>query len=448
MNKPPETAATPRTEPIQSATFTPAVNAEIRRAAATGIYDIRGGGAKRAVPHFDDLLFLGASVSRYPLEGYRETCDTSVTLGTRYAQNPIKLDIPITIAGMSFGALSGPAKEALGRGATAAGTSTTTGDGGMTAEERGHSDKLVYQYLPSRYGMNPDDLRKADAIEMVVGQGAKPGGGGMLLGQKISDRVADMRNLPKGIYQRSACRHPDWTGPDDLEIKLTELREITQWKIPIYVKIGATRPYFDTTLAVKAGADVVVIDGMQGGTAATQDVFIEHVGLPTLACIRPAVKALQDLGMHRKVQLVVSGGIRNGADVAKAMALGADAVSIGTAALIALGDNDPKWEAEYQALGTTAGAYDDWHEGNDPAGITTQDPELMARLDPIEAGRRLKNYLKVLTLEAQTIARACGKNNLRNLEPEDLCALTIEAAAMAGVPLAGTSWIPGAEAPF
>ncbi len=448
MNKPPETAATPRTEPIQSATFTPAVNAEIRRAAATGIYDIRGGGAKRAVPHFDDLLFLGASVSRYPLEGYRETCDTSVTLGTRYAQNPIKLDIPITIAGMSFGALSGPAKEALGRGATAAGTSTTTGDGGMTAEERGHSDKLVYQYLPSRYGMNPDDLRKADAIEMVVGQGAKPGGGGMLLGQKISDRVADMRNLPKGIDQRSACRHPDWTGPDDLEIKLTELREITQWKIPIYVKIGATRPYFDTTLAVKAGADVVVIDGMQGGTAATQDVFIEHVGLPTLACIRPAVKALQDLGMYRKVQLVVSGGIRNGADVAKAMALGADAVSIGTAALIALGDNDPKWEAEYQALGTTAGAYDDWHEGNDPAGITTQDPELMARLDPIEAGRRLKNYLKVLTLEAQTIARACGKNNLRNLEPEDLCALTIEAAAMAGVPLAGTSWIPGAEAPF
>ena len=127
---------------------------------------------------------------------------------------------------------------------------------------------------------------------------------------------------------------------------------------------------------MKAGADVVVVDGMQGGTAATQEVFIEHVGLPTLACIRPAVQALQELGMHRKVQLIVSGGIRNGADVAKALALGADAVSIGTAALIALGDNDPRWEAEYQALGTTAGAYDDWHEGRDPAGITTQDPEL------------------------------------------------------------------------
>jgi len=433
----------PRTRPIQSATFTQDINAEIRRAAATGIYDIRGGGAKRKVPHFDDLLFLGASMSRYPLEGYRERCDTNVTLGTRFAENPIELDIPITIAGMSFGALSGPAKEALGRGATLAGTSTTTGDGGMTPEERGHSRKLVYQYLPSRYGMNPDDLRKADAIEVVVGQGAKPGGGGMLLGQKITDRVAEMRNLPKGIDQRSACRHPDWTGPDDLEIKILELREITGWRVPIYIKVGGARPYYDTALAVKAGADVVVLDGMQGGTAATQDVFIEHVGQPTLACIRQAVKALQDLGVHREVQLVVSGGIRTGADVAKALALGADATAIGSAALIALGDNDPKWEADYQKLGTTAGAYDDWHEGQDPAGITTQDPELQARLDPIEGGRRLKNYLAVMTLEAQTLARACGKSHVLNLEPEDLCALTLEAAAMAQVPLAGTDWWPG-----
>jgi methylamine---glutamate N-methyltransferase subunit C len=433
----------PHTPPKQSWTFSNDVNAEIRRAAATGIYDIRGGGSKRRLPHFDDLLFLGASISRYPLEGYREKCATDVWLGTRHAKNPIHLEIPVTIAGMSFGALSGPAKEALGRGATLAGTSTTTGDGGMTEEERGHSKTLVYQYLPSRYGMNPDDLRRADAIEIVVGQGAKPGGGGMLLGQKISDRVAMMRNLPKGIDQRSACRHPDWTGPDDLEIKIMEIREITDWEKPIYVKIGGARPYYDTALAVKAGADVVVLDGMQGGTAATQDVFIENVGMPILACIPQAVKALQDLGMHREVQLIVSGGIRTGADVAKALALGADAVSIGTAALIALGDNDPIYEAEYNKLGTTAGAYDDWHEGKDPAGITTQDPELYNRFDPVLGGRRLKNYLKVLTLEAQTIARACGKNHLHNLEPEDLCALTVEAAAMAGVPIAGTDWIPG-----
>jgi len=382
-------------------------------------------------------------MSRYPLEGYREKCDTEVVLGTRYAKKPMVIDTPVTIAGMSFGALSAQAKEALGRGASEVGTSTTTGDGGMTAEERGQSSKLVYQYLPSRYGMNPDDLRKADAIEVVLGQGAKPGGGGMLLGQKISDRVAHMRTLPKGIDQRSACRHPDWTGPDDLAIKIAELREITDWQVPIFIKIGATRTYYDVKLAVKAGADVVVLDGMQGGTAATQDVFIEHVGIPTLAAIPQATQALQEMGVHREVQLIVSGGIRNGADVAKAIALGADAVAIGTAALIALGDNHPRFEEEYRKLGSASGYYDDFQEGKCPAGISTQDPELSQRLDPVEGGRRLANYLRVLTLEAQTLARACGKSHLHNLEPEDLVALNIEAAAMARVPLAGTTWVPG-----
>jgi glutamate synthase domain-containing protein 2 len=345
---------------------------------------------------------------------------------------------------MSFGSLSAQAKEALGRGASAMGTSTTTGDGGMTAEERGHSTRLVYQYLPSRYGMNPDDLRRADAIEVVVGQGAKPGGGGMLMGQKINERVAGMRTLPEGIDQRSACRHPDWTGPDDLAIKIIELREITDWQVPIYIKVGAARPYYDTALSVKAGADAVIVDGMQGGTAATQDVFIEHVGIPTIAAIPEAVRALRDLGVHRgSVKLIAAGGMRSGADVAKALALGADAISIGTAALIAIGDNDPAYADEYAELGSAPGYWEDFQAGTDPAGITTQEPELAARLDPEIAGRRLANYLQVLTQETQTIARACGKSHVHNLEPEDLAALTVEAAAMAKVPLAGTTWIPG-----
>ncbi|MGR8946641.1 MAG: FMN-binding glutamate synthase family protein, partial [Gammaproteobacteria bacterium] len=417
----------------------------IQRAAREGIYDIRGWGSKRDLPHFDDLLFLGASMSRYPLEGYRERCATNVTLGTRFAKKPIQLETPITIAGMSFGALSAQAKEALGRGASAVGTSTTTGDGGMTPEERESSKTLVYQLLPSRYGMNPDDLRKADAIEVVLGQGAKPGGGGMLLGVKMNERVAEMRDLPAGIDQRSACRHPDWTGPDDLEIKLKELREITDWEKPIYIKIGASRTYYDTMLAVKSGADVIVLDGMQGGTGATQDVFIEHVGIPTLPAVRQAVEALVELDMHRKVQLVVSGGIRSGADVAKALAMGADAVSIGTAALIALGDNSPEFDADYEKLGSKAGFFDDYQAGVCPAGISTQDETLAARLDPVLGGQRLANYINTLTIEAQIIARACGKSHLLNLEPEDLCATTVEAAAMAGVPLAGTNWIPGSK---
>ena len=315
----------------------------------------------------------------------------------------------------------------------------------MTPEERGQSQILVYQYLPSRYGMNPDDLRKADAIEIVIGQGAKPGGGGMLLGQKISDRVAEMRTLPKGIDQRSACRHPDWTGADDLEIKIDELREITDWEKPIYHQ-GRRRAALLRRRARGEGRRrcrrARRHAGRHGGDAGSVHRARRH-----------ADARLHPPGRRRRC--------RTSACTARC--------SSSSRAAFATAPMSPRrwrsvptrcrsarrrwwrsvtttrsWEAEYQKLGTTAGAYDDWHEGKDPAGITTQTSELTRRLDPVLAGRRLANYLKVMTLEAQTIARACGKNHLHNLEPEDLAALTIEAAAMARVPLAGTKWIPGA----
>lgn len=436
----------------ESATFDRTIIDYIQRASATGLYEIRGLGAKRKVPHFDDLLFLSGSMTRYALEGYRERCSTKTVLGTRYAKKPIELDMPITIAGMSFGSLSANVKEALGRAATECGTSTTTGDGGMTPEERESSKTLVYQCLPSRYGFNPDDLRKANAIEVVVGQGAKPGGGGMLLGQKVNKRVAGMRTLPEGVDQRSACRHPDWTGPDDLTIKIRELREITDWQVPIYVKVGATRTFHDVKLCVHSGADVVVVDGMQGGTAATQTVFIEHIGIPTLAAVRQAVDALEDMNMKGQVQLIVSGGIRTGADAAKALAMGADAVSIGQGILFALGCNNDTYiqkgqhldaTQDYEALGTAPGYCHHCHTGRCPVGITTQDEVLEKRLTPTVGAKHVKNYLKTMNMELTTIARACGKSDVHHLEREDLVALTVEAAAMAHVPLAGTNWIPG-----
>ena len=436
----------------ESTTFDRRTIDYIQKAAAHGLYEIRGLGAKRALPHFDDLLFLAGSLSRYPLEGYREKCVTKTVLGTRYAKKPIELAIPITIAGMSFGALSANVKESLGRAATELGTTTTTGDGGMTPEERNSSKTLVYQCLPSRYGFNPNDLRRADAIEVVIGQGAKPGGGGMLLGQKVNPRVAKMRTLPQGVDQRSACRHPDWTGPDDLAIKIQELREITDWEKPIYVKVGATRVFNDVKLAVHAGADVVVVDGMQGGTAATQTCYIEHIGIPTLAAVRQAVDALEDLNMKGQVQLIVSGGIRSGADVAKALALGADAVAISQGILVALGCNAETYVQDgvhhsalegYEALGTAPGFCHHCHTGKCPVGVTTQDPVLEQRLQPDVGSKRVRNYLKTLNMELTTIARACGKQNVHHLEREDLVALTLEAAAMARVPLAGTDWIPG-----
>ena len=426
----------------------------IHRAAQKGLYDIRGLGAKRKVPGFDDLVFLTASSSRYPLEGYREKCLTQTLLGTRHAKKPVSLKIPITIAGMSFGSLSANVKESIGRAATKIGTSTTTGDGGMTPEERTSSKTLVYQCLPSRYGFNPDDMRQADAIEIVLGQGAKPGGGGMLLGLKVSPRVAKMRTLPEGIDQRSACRHPDWVGPDDLTIKINELREITDWQIPIYVKLGATRVNDDVKLAVKAGADVIVLDGMQGGTAATQQVFIEHAGIPTLPALRQAIEALDEMDVLGEIQLIISGGIRTGADVAKALAMGADAVSIGQAVLMALGCNSKSYfdgqqtinvEEEYQKLGTAPGYCHHCETGLCPVGVTTQLPDLEKRLQPDWGERRLTNYLQTLNMELTTLARACGKSNVHHLEREDLVALTVESAAMAKVPLAGTDWIPGAK---
>src|SRR6202789_3604940 len=390
-----------------NASFPPEVIARVHDMADTGQYPIRGLGARRKVPTFDDLVFLTASVSRYPLEGYRERCETRTVLGSRHGARPLELEIPITIAGMSFGALSATAKEALGRSASAVGTSTTTGDGGMTPEERKASSLLVYQVLPSRYGFDPAELRQADSVEIVVGQGAKPGGGGMLLGQKVNERVAAMRTLPPGIDQRSASRHPDWVGPDDLRIKIEELREATDWAVPVYVKIGATRVDHDVKLAVAAGADVVVVDGMQGGTAATQDVFIEHTGIPTLPAVRMAATALEEIGMRGEVQLVISGGIRSGADVAKALALGADAVSIGQGVLIALGCNSGTYiqdgnhvsaEADYRKLGTAAGFCHHCQTGKCPVGVTTQDPVLEQRLQPVVGARRVRNYLKTLNM--------------------------------------------------
>ncbi len=411
---------------------------DIQEKARLGRYRIRAFSTARQLPTLEDLTFLPSGLTRVPLEGYRETCDTSVTLGTRFAKKPLQLKTPITIAGMSYGALSRNAKEALGLGATRVGTSTCTGDGGMHPSDREYSKMLVYQCLPSRYGFNPKDVQRADAIEIVVGQGAKPGTGGLLLGQKVSPEIARMRDLPDGVDQRSPCRHPDWMGPEDLAIKIEELREATNWEKPIYVKLGAARVYEDVKLAAKAGADCVVVDGMEGGTAASPDVLLDHTGIPTLGAICEAVRALEDLKLLGVVQLIVCGGIKTGVDAAKAIALGADAVAIGTAAIIALNCNAPLWIEDYHAMGTEPGACHHCHTGRCPVGVATQDPELMKRLPVEDAAERVENFLHAMTLEMQIMARACGKSRVGNLDRDDLRALTLESALITGLPLAGT----------
>lgn len=425
--------------------FKPEVVQAIQDKAQLGRYRIRGFGTlrERTWATFDDLTFLSCSLTRIPLEGYREKCVTKTVLGTRFAKRPIELEIPVMITGMSWGALSYNAKVALAKGAKTVGSSNTTGDGGMLKAEREYSSTLIYEVLPSRYGINVHDLRVADGIELTIGQGAKPGTGGLLLESKTVGDVARQRDLPEGVDQRSPARHPDFLGPDDLIIKIEELREATDWQVPIFVKMGATRVFDDVKLAVKAGADVVVVDGMEGGTAASPETSQEHTGIPVLAAVCEARAALEDIGLYGEVQLIIAGSIRDGADAAKAMALGADAIYIGTAALIGLNCNAPLYVEDYHALGTEPYQCFHCHTGRCPVGITTQDPELMKRLEIEPAAERISNLLQAMTLEIQWLARSCGKADVHDLEPEDLRALTGEASMICGIPLAGTNRIVG-----
>ena len=423
--------------------FSPEVIDDIHIKAELGRYRMRGMAIFKKIPTWDDLTFLPGTLTRFVIEGYREKCETTTVIGPR-AKRPLVLDIPIYITGMSFGSLSYEAKTALARGATMAGTATCSGEGGMIPDERRYSDKWFYQCIQSRYGFNPHHARLADGIEIFIGQGHKVGLGGHLMGQKVTDQVAEMRSLPAGIDQRSPARHPDWLGPDDLAIKIQELREATNGEVPIQLKLGAARVYDDVRMAIKTGPDSIYIDGMEGSTGAGPHIAAEETGVPGIAAIRQARKALDDLDKSGEISLVYAAGIRNGADVAKALALGADAVSIGTAALIALNCNKDIPEADFEKeIGVEAGYCYHCHTGRCPVGITTQDPELRARLNPDEAALRVYNLLHTMTLECQMMARACGKTNVHSLEPEDLAALTVEASALAMVPLAGSQYTVG-----
>lgn len=424
--------------------WAPWIIEDIHAKAQLGRYRIRGFSTFQKVTHFDDLVFLSTGLTRFPLEGYKEKCNTRTIIGKRFAKEPLVLETPIYITGMSYGALSRNAKVALGKGASKVGTATCTGDGGMLPDEREASKKLIYQVLPSRYGYNPHHLMQADAIEVVVGQGAKPGTGGVLMGVKVRDNIAEMRDLPTGIDQRSPTRHPDWLGPDDLAVKIEQLREATDWRVPVHIKLGACRVKDDVKLAAKVGADAIVIDGMQAGSGASAEVLFDHSGIPTVPAIVLAREALRELGLYGEVSLIASGGIRSGADAAKALALGADAVAIGIAALIALNCNKEIPESDFEKeMGVKAGYCNHCHTGKCPVGITTQDPELEKRLDPDEGGERVANFINSMTMEMALLTRSLGKGDVHSLEPEDLAALTIEASAMARVPLVGTDKIFG-----
>ena len=426
------------------------VIAEIQRAAREGIYDIRGFGAKRRLPHFDDLLLLGASISRYPLEGYRERCDTDVVLGTRFAKKPLELKIPITIAGMSFGALSAPAKEALGRGAT---RGRHLDDDRRRRHDARGARALEDARLPAapvalRHEPRRPAPRRRDRGRRRPGReagrrrdAARP--------QDLRPRRGDARPAEGHRPAQRVAATPTGPGPTTSRSRSSSCARSPTGRSRSSSRSARRARTTTSQLAVKAGADVIVVDGMQGGTAATQDVFIEHVGIPTLPAVRLAVEALQELGMHRKVQLIVSGGIRTrrrrreGARARRRRGLDRHRRADRD------GRQQPRVRRGVPRARQRGGLLRRLAGGPRPGRAsrprTTSSP---ARFDPVVGGRRVANYLRVLTLEAQTLARACGKSHVHNLEPEDLVALTVEAAAMARVPLAGTSWIPGVSGSY
>ena len=405
-----------------------------------GRYRIRGFSTFQRIAHFDDIIFIPRYLSGKGVESRPADVSTETVLGTRYARNAISISTPVYITGMSYGALSRSAKTALAKGAAKVGTATCTGDGGMLTEERKYSTTMIYQVNASRYGVTPQDMISGDAVEVVVGQGAKPATGGLLMGQKVSAIIAKKRELPPGIDQRSPTRHPDWLGPDDLGIFIEMLREVTDWRVPVQVKIPACRVKDDVKLAAKAGADGIVIDGMQAGTGASSEVVLDHSGIPTLPGIVLAREALEELGLLKKVYLVASGGIRNGIDAAKAIALGADAVAIGQAAIIALNCNRelPGITDFVREVGVPAGYCTKCHTGKCPVGITTQDPRLEKRLAIDEAAARVASLLSSMTLEMKLITCALGKRNVHDLTVDDLSALNLEASMMAKVPMVGS----------
>lgn len=411
---------------------------EIHYKAQTGEYLLRGFGTQGPTPNFDMITVVPSQIaSQEPRDKYREECDLEVVIGVDTCEDPIRLKLPFVWPGMSFGALSREAKMALAIGAAMTGIATNTGEGGLLPEEtwlsRGFEDEtfdyqrwhpggyLFVQWSTGRWGVSADYLRRSDGVEIKIGQGAKPGMGGHLLGAKVNEEVARVRGIPVGSDALSPCRYYDVQSLEDMKHMVSFLRDITEYKKPILFKLGPSRPYDDVAACIEVGADAISIDGLVGGTGCSPDLVTQGVGIPTIACIPPAVKALKDYGVHRKVKLIVMGGIRNGLDAFKALAMGADAIGFGSAAEVAMG-----CRVCYAC-----------HKGNCPYGITSQRPELRARLNPVEAGQRLANFLHATAEEIKILTMLSGHDRISGLSPEDLRAMDMNTAALTGLKLAG-----------
>jgi glutamate synthase domain-containing protein 2 len=412
-----------RSIPFQSFSGTspywnPKVQEDIAIKSQSGRYRIRGYGGARPLPHLSDIGFrknlTNAGSERDVVEQVRMATEIGGINGAR----PLNLSMPVMIAPMSYGAISRSTKQAIAIASAMSGIAENTGEGGMSDAQRDAAGQLIFQCLGGRLGWNIHDMRRADALEIYISQGAKPGLGGQLMAKKVTPELAKIRGIPSGIDLRSPSRHPDILGADDLVIKIEELREATGYEVPVSVKLGAGRIRDDIKIAAKDGFDFVELDGMQGSTGAGSAEVIDNVGIPTLPAIIEAVEALEEIGARDKVQLVLMGGLRDGVDAVKALCLGADAVAFGTSVIIAGG----------------CIACMQCHVGQCVTGIATQDPEHEKRYKPENESQNIHRFLESVRWQIAAITDALGYDDVRQLGRDDLVALTPEAAYITGLP--------------
>lgn len=366
---------------------------------------------------FDDLMFVPAQLSRTPVDYFREKIATDTVLG-KMSKKPLNLSIPILFAGMSFGALSKEAKVAIAKASAQLGTCSNTGEGGMLPDERKQAKLLVAQYSTGRFGVDDEYLRQADAIEIKIGQGAKPGQGGLLPMEKVTKEIVKVRKLPKRMAIHSPPNHPDIKSPADLRKTVKMLRKKTGGK-PIIIKLGAGHVEADVKLALRAGPDVIALDGMSGGTGAAPEIMLDDFGVPILTTTIQARSVMDRL--RAKQELIVGGGFSKGADIAKALALGADAVFLGFPLMVAMG-------CIYCRK---------CYLGECPNGIATQDSRRRKRLSVNSGAQKITNYVRACSEEVKMAAGACGYDNVHNLSSRDLVALNFNISRMTGIKLAG-----------
>ena len=380
--------------------------ADIRQMSITGQSASEPMRTTQQVASWGDLLIKGAQLAKIPMD--KDTPVSSETTIGRGAEQPLVIDMPVYVTHMSFGALSREAKIALAKGTAAVKTAVCSGEGGILSECFENAHRYIFEYVPNRYSVTDETLKRVDAVEIKIGQSAKPGLGGHLPAEKVTRQVAEVRGLPEGADIDSPAYFPDIRSRDELKEKVDWLRETSGGK-PIGIKMAAGNIEADMEVAVHARPDFITIDGRPGATASAPRFVKDATSIPTVFALPRARPFLDERGV-KDISLVVTGGLRISSDFAKALALGADAVAIGTAALIACGCR------QYRLC----------HTGNCPTGIATQDPNLTARLDVHAAAKRLENFLRVSREEIETFARLTGNNDVHAMSVDDLCTTNSE----------------------